>query len=74
MIIPRKYSHFVFGVLQSGITCAIASGIATYNAGGDGNKVLDWLVAWGVSWLMMLPVVFLFAPLLRRAVDKLTYK
>jgi len=27
--VPRRYSHFVFGVIQSGLTCAIASAIAS---------------------------------------------
>ena len=27
--IPRRYSHFVFGVIQSGLTSAIAAAIAS---------------------------------------------
>ena len=37
LAIPRRYSHFVFGVLQSGLTCAIAAAIASFpfiKAGG----------------------------------------
>ena len=28
--IPRRYSHFVFGFIQSGFTCAIAAAIASF--------------------------------------------
>jgi len=32
--IPRRYSHFVFGVIQSGLTSLIAAGIASFPASG----------------------------------------
>jgi hypothetical protein len=28
--IPRRHSHFVFGVIQSGLTSLVAAGIASY--------------------------------------------
>jgi len=64
--IARKHSHFVFGVLQSGLTCLIASGIASY------PSVSHWLASWIVSWITMLPVVVLAAPLIRRLSFALT--
>jgi hypothetical protein len=70
--IPQKYGHYVFGVLQSGVTCAVASAIAVFKTNDGGFQIVDWLSAWGLSWVMMLPVVFLFAPLLRKAVAKIT--
>jgi disulfide bond formation protein DsbB len=30
--IPRRFGHFVFGVIQSGLTCAIAAAIALWSA------------------------------------------
>ena len=27
--IPRRYSHFVFGFIQSGLTCAVAAVLTT---------------------------------------------
>jgi hypothetical protein len=27
--IPRRYSHFIFAVIQAGLTCLIAAGIAS---------------------------------------------
>jgi Protein of unknown function (DUF2798) len=72
MKIPHKYGHFVFGVLQSGVTCAVASAIAVYKTNSGEHPIIDWLSTWGLSWIMMLPVVFLFAPILRKAVEKIT--
>ena len=28
--IPRKYSHFIFGVIQAGLTSLVAAGIASF--------------------------------------------
>jgi hypothetical protein len=58
--IPRRYSHFVFGTIQSGITSLIASGIASF------PSITHWLVSWIIAWVAMLPVVILAAPLIRR--------
>jgi hypothetical protein len=35
--IPRRFGHFVFGVIQSGLTSAIAAAVASYPflAGGS---------------------------------------
>ena len=35
--IPRRYSHFVFGIIQSGLTSLIAAGIASFSLRGTGN-------------------------------------
>jgi hypothetical protein len=64
--IPRRYSHFVYGFIQSGLTCGIAAAIASFPLMASGNFVLHWLQAWLFSWLLMLPVVLLAAPAIRR--------
>jgi hypothetical protein len=63
--IPRRHSHFVFGVIQSGLTSLIAAGIASFSLLGTGNFFGNWLVSWLVSWVMMLPIVLLAAPAIR---------
>jgi Protein of unknown function (DUF2798) len=55
--IPRRYSHFVFGLIQSGLTSAIASAIASLPVRSTGYFAMHWLQSWLVSWLLMLPVV-----------------
>jgi len=63
--IPRRYSHFVFGVIQSGLTSLIAAGIASFPLLAAGNFFSNWLVSWLISWAMMLPIVLLAAPAIR---------
>ncbi|OMI09371.1 GNAT family acetyltransferase [Bradyrhizobium brasilense] len=60
--VPRRFRHFVFGAIQSGLTSAIASAIASVPLlKGDGFAV-HWLHSWFLSWLLMLPVVIVAAP------------
>jgi hypothetical protein len=35
--IPRRFSHFVFAFIQSGLTCLIAAGIANLPSLSAGN-------------------------------------
>ena len=70
--IPRRHGHFAFGVIQSGLTCLVAAGIASYPDSGAARFIEHWLVSWLISWLTMLPVVLLAAPLIRALVNHLT--
>jgi Protein of unknown function (DUF2798) len=72
LAIPRRHDHFVFGIIQSGLTCAIAAAIASYPFMANGSFMEHWIRAWLLSWLMMLPVVILAAPAIRRLADMLT--
>lgn len=73
LTIPRRYSHFIYGVIQSGLTCAIAAAIASFPFLYDGSFAGHWLKSWALAWLMMLPVVLLAAPLIRKLSDALTH-
>jgi uncharacterized protein DUF2798 len=70
--IPRRHHHFVFGVIQSGLTCAIAAAIASYPFMAPGIFIEHWMRAWLLSWLMMLPVVIMAAPAIRLLTNTLT--
>lgn len=70
--IPRRHAHFVFGVLQSGLTSLIAAGIASYPMLARGMFLSNWLKAWLVAWAIMLPVVLFAAPGIRWLAMKLT--
>jgi hypothetical protein len=70
--IPRRYSHFVFGVIQSGLTCGIASAIASVPSLATHEFLTHWLVAWVAAWLTMLPVVLLASPVIRAVSLRLT--
>lgn len=71
--IPRRHNHFVFGVIQSGLTSLIAAGIASYPALATGNFLRNWLASWLISWAMMSPIVLLAAPHIRRLSIALTH-
>jgi len=70
--IPRRYSHFVFGVIHSGLTSLIAAGIASFPADGAVLFVRHWVVSWLIAWLAMLPIVLLAAPAIRAFSLRLT--
>ena len=63
--IPRRYSHFIFGVIQAGLTSLIAAGIASFPSRTVMEFCVHWLWSWLVAWTAMLPVVILAAPLIR---------
>jgi|HubBroStandDraft_6_1064221.scaffolds.fasta_scaffold884501_2 hypothetical protein len=70
--IPRRYSHFLFAVMQSALTSAIAAGIASVSLIRQGTFFRHWLESWLLAWLLMLPVVIIFAPLLNKFADLIT--
>lgn len=70
--IPRRYSHFVFGVIQSGMTSAIAAAVASAPFFKEGTFFSHWLKSAFVAWIIMLPVVLFAAPAIRRLTDFLT--
>ena len=70
--IPRKYSHFLFGAIQAGLTSLIAAGIASFPLPTLEEVIIHWLGSWLVAWALMLPVVLLAAPTIRRLAISLT--
>lgn len=70
--IPRRHAHYVFGVIQSGLTSFIAAGIASYPLLGSGAFLGNWLISWLIAWATMLPFVILAAPLIRSLAERLT--
>ena len=64
-VIPRRHSHFIFAAIQAGLTSLIAAGIASLPVGSIGQFLSHWLLSWTVSWITILPIVVLAAPLIR---------
>lgn len=60
---PRRLSHFVYGVIQLGLTCGIAAGIASFPFIATGTSCP--IGSWFVAWIMMLPIVPFAAPAIR---------
>jgi Protein of unknown function (DUF2798) len=74
LLIARRYSHFVFGVIQSGLTSFIAAGIASWPLWGSGRFLLNWMLSWLISWVVMLPAVLFAAPAIRWLAFALTHE
>ena len=64
--IPRRYAHFVFGVIQAGLTSTIAAAVASYPFVAEGTFLRRWLESSAFSWFLMLPVVLFAAPVIRK--------
>jgi hypothetical protein len=70
--IPRRHAHFLFGVIQSGLTSLIAAGIASMPFWPSGQFIHHWLLSSLVAWATMIPFVLLAAPAIRRMSNWLT--
>lgn len=70
--IPRRHAHFLFAIMQSALTSSIAAAIASVSFFSQGVFLRHWLHASLLAWLLMLPVVIFFAPLLSKLSDLLT--
>ena len=69
---PVKYRHLIFGVIQSGVTCAVATAIASLPFYAEGSFASHWIHTYLYSWTIMLPVVVIAAPVIRKIVDAIT--
>jgi Protein of unknown function (DUF2798) len=65
--IARRHAHYVFGAIQSGLTSLIASGFGSAGMIASGGFLKHWMLAWLTAWAVMLPIVLLAAPIIRRA-------
>ena len=70
--VPKEYNHYAFGAIQAGVTCAVASAIASMQFLADGTFVSHWRRAYLFSWAAMLPVVVVAAPLIRWLANRIT--
>ena len=58
--------------IQAGVTCAVASAIASMQFVAQGTFVSHWLRAYFFSWVAMLPVVIVAAPFIRWLANRIT--
>jgi hypothetical protein len=64
--IPRRYSHFNYGMIQPGLTCAVGAAVANVPFLAQGSFVSHWLRSALLAWAVKLPVVVFAAPGIRR--------
>jgi hypothetical protein len=72
--ISRHNSHYVYGAIQSNITCSITAAVASLPFLAEGSFMLRWLSSWLCACLVALPIALLAAPVIRRLTDLLTYQ
>jgi hypothetical protein len=70
--LPRRYAHFLFAIIQSGITTAVASAITSSRLAADDLLIASWFSSWLVSWATMVPIALLAAPAIRGLTLSLT--
>jgi hypothetical protein len=69
--LPKRNAPFIFGVIQSGLTSAVAAAIA-HSSESLSTFLGDWLRSWLLSWVAVLPIVLLAAPVIRKIVAAIT--
>jgi hypothetical protein len=70
--IPNRFDHFLFGSIQSGMTCAVAAAVSSVSFYPQGTFLEHWIRSYLFSWMIMLPLVLVAAPLIRKIVRILT--
>lgn len=71
--VPKRFAPLLYGVVQAAITTAVSTAVAVYQWAGFGPAYLSgWLTSWAAALLMMLPVVVLISPLIKRVVSAAT--
>ncbi|MBC2885984.1 DUF2798 domain-containing protein [Ochrobactrum sp. CM-21-5] len=71
--LPARYASIVMPLILSIMMTFIVSLIATGNSLGftHPDLALNWMSAWGLSWLIAFPVLLLILPIVRRVVSLL---
>ncbi len=70
--LPARFRPYAFGVIQSGLTCAVAAAIASAAYVPSGMFLSHWLRSWLLAWITMVPIVLLAAPFIQRLARSLT--
>jgi hypothetical protein len=73
--LPARFNAIAMPFVLSIFMSCIVSLIASLRAVGfDGFTLVGWLQAWGLSWIVAFPTLFLALPLVRRIVGALVEK
>jgi hypothetical protein len=71
--LPSKFAPVVYGIIQVAITTAVATAIAVFQSTGLAAASLSvWAAAGAAAGGVMLPVVIVLSPLVRRLVSAIT--
>jgi hypothetical protein len=73
--LPARYTAVVLPFVLSILMSCVVSFIATLRATGfDGFGIGGWMQAWGLSWMVAFPALFLMMPLARKIVSMVVAK
>ena len=71
--VSRRYAHFLYGAIQSGITSGVATAVASFRFLSEGAFLTNWLQSWLTSWALMVPIVLIAAPIIQRLTRSMTH-
>lgn len=70
--LPLHWGLYLFGIIQSGLTTLIATGVVSSHTLKGWEFMRAWASTWPPAWCVTLPVVLLAAPVIKRIVNRLT--
>lgn len=72
-MLRKRHSDLIYGLLQSAITCGVATTIHSLERIGAAWDMIFWMKSWFSAWAVMVPVVIFIAPFIRRATNRLVH-
>jgi len=64
-------SHLIFSIVMSAFMISIMSFVVTYINIGWSEDIIDkWLSSFVVAWIIGFPLLFIFAPIFKKAINK----
>jgi hypothetical protein len=73
--LPARFNVVAMPFVLSILMSCLVSLIATLRATGfDGFALISWMQAWGLSWMVAFPALFIMLPLARKVVATVVEK
>ena len=68
----EKKVHLIFSIVMSLFMISIMSLVVTYlNLGGWTDQIIEkWLSSFVIAWIVGFPLLFIFAPIFKKAIVK----
>jgi hypothetical protein len=67
----EKKVHLIFSIVMSAFMISIMSFVVTYlNIGWTDQTIEKWLSGFLVAWMVGFPLLFIFAPIFKKAIMK----
>jgi len=67
----EKKVHLIFSIVMSLFMISIMSFVVTYlNIGWTDQTINKWLSSFVVAWIVGFPLLFIFGPVFKKAIEK----